>query len=152
MNKKSFLSVILACILLSLFIMPCYAEDADAIAEIESIASDENAFIIDEASDGREGESLIDGIDTATARKVYFSETTLLTAYEESPSIDSIITDKYQWWVLSGENGDTVSVFNEGQDGIHLSGIHPAQGSYLPDNEIEKIISNSDIASSKQFQ
>lgn len=149
MNKKTILSIILACIMLSSFIMPCYAEDADAIAEIESIANDENAYIIDEASDGREGESLIEGIDTSTARKVYFSETTLLTAYEGEPTVDSIITDKYQWWVLSGENGDTVSVFNESQEGIRWSGMRPAQGCYLPDNEIEKIISNSGIASSE---
>lgn len=146
MNKKALSMVILTLTIMSLFVISCYAKNANELEEIENILSNEENFIITEASDGREGESLIDGYDMGNARKVYFSETLMLTAYEEGETVDSIISEEYQWCVPSG---DSVSIFSVKEDGINLSGIRPAIGYYLSDDEIDEILLNSNIDLSK---
>lgn len=146
MNGKKFLVIFLTFVLLSLLVISSYAENTNELKKIENVLSDEENFIITEASDDKEGKSLITSYDMDNARKVYFSETLMLTAYEEGKTVDSIIGEKYQWCVPSG---NSVSIFSVKEDEVNLSGIRPAVGYYLSDDEIDEIILNSDIDSSK---
>lgn len=117
------------------------ANNFEEINKIESLLSNEDNFTITESNNSSEGEKLIDGYNLENARKVYFAKTLMLTAYEENPVVDSIISEKYQWCVPGENDFDDVSLFTIKDGETRLSGIRPALGYYLSDDEILKILS-----------
>lgn len=149
MYKKITVLFLLVVIFLNGFPILPYANESEEIEKIENLLNDEENFIITESSDNSEGEKLIDESDLENARKVYFSESLMLTAYEENPSVDSIISEQYQWCVASEGTSEYVSVFTVEDGKARLSGVRPSVGYYVSDDEIMNILSEYGVESSE---
>lgn len=140
--KKGIIYIVATLLICGNLLVFAFASDINELREVEMLLDDEKSFLITESSDGSEGKYLIDEPDLGNARKIYFSETLMLTAYEESKTVESIISEKYQWCVPEKDNVDSVSVFTVNENGAELSGIRPALGYYMTDVEISNLLTD----------
>lgn len=151
---KKIIAFLITSVLLALLLIPAYANNDmskdeelnnEELKKLEAILQDEDRFIITEAVGSAERETLISNYDIDKAKKVFFSEILMLTAYEETSNIDSIFTDRYVWLVPVNGSENEVSIFSENEGEFRLAGISPMIGRYISDEELFASIAQSDI-------
>lgn len=121
-------------------------QGAEEIAEIQALLQDENQYKIQESGGSANRDTLISEYEMEGIRKVYRSQTLMLTAFEESHSVDSIFTESYHWLVPVNGAENQVAAFVAQENGkMHLGMIEPVNGRYISDAELYECISNSDV-------
>lgn len=162
---KKICALLLGCLLSVLLLMPAYAQDTekDRIALQEKIEAeyqkdgaelqalmgllaDEDRYAVAEAGGNAEKtDTLISEYNAGAARKVYFSETLMLTVFEEKQTINAVFSEKYRWLVPINGNENQVAVFGV-KDGVpRFSGISPMNGHYISDEILLQSLSESNI-------
>ncbi len=151
MNKynRFYLSMISIFIIVSFACVSSYATSQNEIDEIENILNSKENFLITESSGTTINENYYDNYNIDSAKKIYFSETLMLTAYEEENTVDSIASEKYQWCVPLGEDGQNVAIFSMSDGKMVLSGTRSSKGYYLSDDEINKILAEANFEPTK---
>lgn len=147
MNKYSqkLLTLISIIIIICLLYVSSFAINQTEIDKIKKILKNEETFVVTESNGVTIDANYYNDYNIDNAKKIYFSETLMLTSYEEAKTVDSIISEKYQWCVPLGEDEENVAIFSVKEEGITLSGSRPSKGYYLSDDEICEIIENSNI-------
>ncbi len=163
---KKICVLLLGCFLSVLLLIPAYAQatEKDRIAlqdkveaeyqkdgaEFQALAellADEDRYAVAEAGGNAEKtNTLISEYNVDAARKVYFSETLMLTVFEEKQDIDAVFSEQYHWLVPINGNENEVAVFSV-KDGMpHYSGIiSSANGYYISDEALLQSLSESNV-------
>lgn len=147
--NRFYLGMISIFVVISFVCVSSHAANQNEFDEIENILNSEENFLIIESNGTTINENYYDNYNLDGAKKTYFSDTLMLTAYEEAKTVDSIVSEKYQWCVPFGEEEQNVAIFSISDGEMILSGTRSSKGYYLSDDEISKILAEANFESTK---
>lgn len=122
-----------------------YKTDTAELRALEKALADEDRYAVAERGGNAQEETLIHEYNLDAARRVYTSETLMLTAYEASQDIHAVFSEEYQWLVPINGNDEQVAVFLVKDGAAKFIGISPTNGYYISDEVLLKSLSESDI-------
>lgn len=166
MNKKH-ISFLFAALLLALSVIPVYAvfsqdsvktlqyadepseKTQEEISMIKTLLKDESSLKISEAGGNAatDRDTLLPGkCDADKAKKVYLSQTLLVTVFEETHDVDKLFTDSYSYYApIEGSDDAQTAVFGIENGRAYLGGWSTGKLGYISDEELLKSISESGI-------
>lgn len=122
-----------------------YQKDSIELQALKALLEDKEQYAVAETGGSAQGTTLIRDYNIDAARKVYFSETLMLTVFEETKSIDTVFTEEYQWLVPINGTDNQVAVFTVKDGEPRFIGIKPMKGYYISDAVLCESISKSDM-------
>lgn len=120
------------------------ADAAERRALAEALA-DKDRYAVAERGGNAQEETLIRDYNLDAARRVYSSETLMLTAYEESRDIHAVFSDEYKWLVPINGNDEQAAVFLTKDGGAKFIGLVPLNGYYISDEALLQSLADSHI-------
>lgn len=164
---KKCISLLLAVLLLTLSVVPAYAvfsqdsvkalryagesleKTQEEISMIKTLLKDESNLKLSvvDVNAATDGDNLLtEKCNVDKAKKVYLSETLLVTAFEETHDVDKLFTESYSYYApVEGSDDAQTAVFGIENGRAYLNGWSTGESGYISDEELLKSILKSGI-------